>query len=37
MGLLSAAKAGAAKATRKIPIKLAVVGLQGDIIKEEWV
>ncbi|MFH1347089.1 MAG: 4Fe-4S binding protein [Candidatus Margulisiibacteriota bacterium] len=36
-GLLSLAKQAAAQAKRKIPVKSIVVGLQGDIIKEEWV
>lgn len=36
-GLLSIAQKGAAAAKRKIPIKLIVVGLQGNILKEEWV
>jgi hypothetical protein len=36
-GLLQLAKQAAGKAKRKIPIKLAVVGLQGDIKSEEWV
>lgn len=36
-GLLQVAKAGAAQAKRKIPLKLIVVGIKGDIIKEEWV
>ena len=36
-GLLQIARAGAAAAKRKIPIKLMVVGLQGDLLKEEWV
>ena len=36
-GLLALAKGAAAKASRKIPIKSIVVGLQGDILKEEWV
>lgn len=36
-GLLQVAKAGATQAKRKIPIKLMVVGIKGDIIKEEWV
>lgn len=35
-GLLSIAQAGLAAATRKIPIKLIVVGLQGETLKEEW-
>jgi NAD-dependent dihydropyrimidine dehydrogenase PreA subunit len=36
-GLLQLAKTAMNKATRKIPLKLIVVGLQGDIISEEWV
>ncbi|MBI5699887.1 4Fe-4S binding protein [Candidatus Saganbacteria bacterium] len=36
-GLLSIAQEGKNKAARKIPIKLIVVGLQGGIVKEEWV
>ncbi|MFA4905984.1 MAG: 4Fe-4S binding protein [Candidatus Margulisiibacteriota bacterium] len=36
-GLLSIAQEGKNKAASKIPIKLIVVGLQGGIIKEEWV
>lgn len=36
-GLLQVAKAATAKATRKIPIKAVVVGVQGDVICEEWV
>jgi ferredoxin len=36
-GLLNLAKKAAAAATRKIPIKNIVVGLQGQILKEEWV
>lgn len=35
-GLLALAKAAAAKATRKVPIKYVVVGLQGDILEEAW-
>ncbi len=34
--LLQIAKDGAARASRKIPIKLIVVSLQGEIVKEEW-
>lgn len=37
MGLLMLAKNAAAKADRKIPIKSVVVGIKGDIKKEEWV
>ena len=36
-GLGQGAKAGADKATRKIPIKQVVVGLEGDILSEEWI
>lgn len=36
-GLLSMAKQAMEKATRKVPIKLLVVGIQGDIQKEMWV
>ena len=35
-GLVYLAKEGAARAKRKVPIKKIVVGLQGDIIHEEW-
>jgi len=37
MGLLSLAQEAAQKATRKVPIKYLVVGLQGEILQEEWV
>lgn len=36
-GLLHLAKTAAAQATRKIPIKNIVVGIQGEILKDEWV
>ncbi len=36
-GLLSLAIEGAAMAKRKVPIKHIVVGIQGDILKEDWV
>lgn len=36
-GLLQIAKKALDRATRKIPIKLIVVGIKGDIIKEEWI
>lgn len=35
-GLLALAKQAAAQATRKVPIKYVIVGLQGDIIEEAW-
>jgi ferredoxin len=36
-GLLRLAKEAASEAARKVPIKCVVVGLQGTILKEEWV
>lgn len=36
-GLMRLVKAGAEKAQRKVPVKMAIVGINGDIIKEEWV
>ncbi len=36
-GLVQVAKAAADKATRKIPIKQVVVGLEGDILSEDWI
>ena len=36
-GLLHIAKTAADNAERKIPVKAIVVGLQGNIISEEWV
>ena len=36
-GLLQLAQQAVAKSSRKVPIKSIVVGLQGDIIREEWV
>ena len=36
-GLLSLAKKAAEKASRKIPIKSIVVGIKGDILKENWI
>ena len=35
-GLLQLAKAAAEKSSRKVPIKYAVVSLQGEILTEEW-
>ena len=37
MGLLQTAKMAIAQATRKIPLKLAIVSIEGEVIKEEWV
>lgn len=36
-GLLNVVLQGAAKASRKVPIKSVIVGIQGDILSEEWV
>ncbi len=36
-GLLQIAKAAASDAGRRIPVKSVVVGIQGGILKEEWV
>lgn len=35
-GLLALAQEAAKQAKRKVPIKYVVVGLQGDILQEEW-
>ncbi len=37
MGLLGLAREAAEKAERKVPIKYVVVGVQGEVIREEWV
>jgi len=36
-GLLALAQEGTKRASRKVPIKYIVVGIQGNILKEEWV
>jgi NAD-dependent dihydropyrimidine dehydrogenase PreA subunit len=36
-GLLAMVQEAVANSTRKIPVKLAVVGIQGEIMSEEWV
>jgi hypothetical protein len=36
MGLVNLAKQAAQAATRKLPLKLTVVGLNGEIRREEW-
>jgi len=36
-GLLALAKTATAQAKRKVPVKLVVVGIQGDVLSEEWV
>ncbi len=37
MGLLNLAQEAAKAAERKVPIKYVVVGVQGEVIQEEWV
>ncbi len=36
-GLLQQAKMAIERASRKIPLKLAIVSIEGEILKEEWV
>lgn len=36
-GLLTLAQQAAKKANRKVPIKYVIIGVQGNILKEEWV
>jgi hypothetical protein len=36
MGLLNLAQQAAQAAERKVPIKNVVVGVQGEVLKEEW-
>jgi hypothetical protein len=36
MGLLNLARQAADASSRKIPIKFVVVGVQGEILQEEW-
>ena len=36
-GLLAMAKDAAKQAKRKVPIKHIIVGIKGDILKEEWI
>jgi hypothetical protein len=35
-GLLALAQEGAKRASRKVPIKYIIIGIQGNILKEEW-
>ncbi|HOE62791.1 MAG TPA: 4Fe-4S binding protein [Candidatus Sumerlaeota bacterium] len=35
-GLIEIARAGLAAAKRTVPLKIVVVGIQGDILSEEW-
>jgi hypothetical protein len=35
-GLVSLTQRALAEASRKVPVKVAVVGIEGDILSEEW-
>lgn len=37
MGLLNLARAAAAQAAHKVPVKCVVVSLKGEVLQEEWV
>lgn len=37
MGLLSLVQQAAGQAKRKIPLKCVTVGIEGEILKEEWI
>ncbi len=36
-GLLRMVKAAQSGATRKVPVKMMITGISGDVIKEEWI
>jgi hypothetical protein len=36
-GLLMLAKEAQQRATRTVPVKSVVVGIQGDVLQEDWV
>ncbi|MCP4676684.1 MAG: 4Fe-4S ferredoxin [Deltaproteobacteria bacterium] len=36
-GLVQLAREAASRANRKVPVKKTVIGLQGDVLSEEWV
>jgi NAD-dependent dihydropyrimidine dehydrogenase PreA subunit/uncharacterized protein (DUF779 family) len=36
-GLVQMAKAASSQATRKVPVKVIVVSLQGDVLQENWI
>ncbi len=36
-GLLRMVKAAQAKASRKVPVKMMITGISGEVLKEEWV
>lgn len=37
MGLLNLAKQAVQESSRKVPVKFVVVGVEGEILQEEWV
>ena len=37
MGLVHVVREGVAAAERKVPVKQLIVGLEGDILREEWI
>jgi len=36
-GLLQMVRAALAKASRKVPVKQMIIGIAGNVLKEEWV
>ncbi|HQK99698.1 MAG TPA: 4Fe-4S binding protein [Smithellaceae bacterium] len=36
-GLMQLVQAGLARAKRKVPVKMVVVGIKGDVLSEEWI
>jgi ferredoxin len=36
-GLIQIAREGLNKATRKVPLKVVIIGIKGDVLSEEWV
>jgi hypothetical protein len=36
-GLLQMVKSAVSGATRKVPVKLMIAGITGEILREEWV
>lgn len=37
MGLMQMVKTALNNATRKVPVKLVIVGIEGNVIKDEWI
>ncbi len=36
-GLIQIAQAGINKATRKVPLKVVIIGIKGNVLSEEWI